>query len=132
MYKQILVLLISTILLSCSNQNTEEIQALHKKVMNTHDEVMPKMDDIHDLKKQLSESLKNVKDSTQIFNAITQLDNADEAMMVWMDEFNQGYTDMKHDEQKSYLATEYEIIKKVKLMMLESLDNGKQILENGK
>lgn len=117
---------------ACGNGAKQEIQTLHDKVMEVHDGVMVKMDDIHNLKKELSKSLTAAKDSSEIMDAIKKLDDADEAMMVWMEEFNAEYTSMKAEEQKLYLNGEMDKINKVKEVMLSSIDNGNQLLSKSK
>lgn len=127
-------LLVFAILLlnSCDNGTKKEIQTMHEKVMEVHDGVMTRMDDIHNLKKELSKSLADTKDSTEIMDAIKKLDDADEAMMVWMEEFNAEYTTMKAEEQKQYLNGEMDKINKVSEVMLASIDYANQLLSKSK
>jgi hypothetical protein len=126
--KQHFLYLICILVFSC-NSSDAEIKLLFSKVMEVHDGVMPKTDKIHTLKKELSATLSPKNDSTAILNAMKDLDDADEAMMVWMSEFNPNYTSMSINEQKEYLNMEHEKINKVKLLMLESIDKGSQLLD---
>ena len=114
---------------SCENKDKIAMQQLFDQVMKVHDEVMPKMDDIHDAKKALKEKL-STADSTLVFSSIKELDNADEAMMVWMQEFNSSYETMPVEEQKKYLNTEMEKINKVKEIMLAAIDNAQKIIDD--
>ncbi len=118
--------------ISCEDSSKKEIQVIFDKVMLVHDSTMVKMDDMHELKKQLTKSFSSGMDSTIIFDGIEKLDDADEAMMVWMAEFNAEYTKMKPDEQKTYLNTEMEKIEKVKTIMLASISNANQLLSKSK
>src|SRR5688572_19993617 len=68
-------------------------QALYEEVMNIHDEVMPKMDDIYKLeqalKKQLTETPEISPDKKKALEStIMKLDSAGEGMMAWMRNFN--------------------------------------------
>ena len=70
-----LLILFLVVLAACgkpSDQNSEEMgnedanqdpnQALYDQVMNLHDEVMPKMEDIYKIKSQLQEKIANSPD----------------------------------------------------------------------
>jgi hypothetical protein len=112
-----------------AKNNNEEMAKLFEEVMAVHDEVMPKMDAIHDTKKSLAKIL-STSDSTQIFSIMKKLDNADEAMMVWMEEFDSDYDKKTLEEQRIYLNTELEKIKKVKMSMLESIEEGNHLVQS--
>jgi predicted phosphoadenosine phosphosulfate sulfurtransferase len=118
--------------ISCEDSSKKEIQVIFDKVMLVHDSTMVKMDNIHELKKQLTKSFSPGMDSTIIFDGIEKLDDADEAMMVWMAEFNAEYTSMKPDDQKTYLNTEMEKIEKVKTILLASISNANQLVSKSK
>lgn len=117
-----------------SNQDEqgEEVVAseedeLYDKVMAIHDEVMPKMNDIHKLKKQLEEEIKNSPDlveerKQQIESRIKQLDEASESMMQWMRQFNPEDYKADKEEYLKYLNKELENVKKVKEDMLHALE----------
>ncbi len=117
---------------SCEDSAKKEIQLIHDNVMEVHDGVMTRMDEMHTLKKQLSASFSTTQDSSSVVDAIKKLEDADEAMMVWMEEFNASYTSLKSDEQKEYLNKELEKIKAVKSVMLNSIGSANQILIKGK
>jgi hypothetical protein len=100
---------------------------LYQKVMAIHDEVMPKMNDIHKLKKQLEEEIKNSPDlveerKQQIESRIKQLNEANENMMQWMRQFNPEDYKADKEEYLNYLNEELKSVKKVKEDMLKALE----------
>jgi hypothetical protein len=117
--------------ISCksADKGNDDMKKLYDEVMAIHDEVMPKMDDIHDTKKDLAKMLATA-DSTQVFDIMKKLDNADEAMMVWMQDFDPNYDQKSKEDQKEYLNNELEKVKKVKMIMLESIEDGKHLLQS--
>jgi len=105
---------------------------LHKEVMDVHNEVMPKMDEIFKMK----ESLKNKVASTPTMSAeskktmeatISQLDSAGEGMMIWMRKFNPPPDSTGREEAKTYLENEMIKIKKVRQDILAALEKGKSL-----
>jgi hypothetical protein len=115
------LLICLAILMSCKEEQVAS-KDLEMQVMDIHDEVMPKMSNIQSAKKELEMALKNGADSTKVFELLGELDAADEAMMVWMDEYTvpDGSTE---DEKVTYLNVELARIKEVKDKMLNSIKN---------
>lgn len=118
---------------SNSSEQAEETAAtsedeLYQKVMAVHDEVMPKMNDIYKLKKQLKEEIESSPDlveerKQEIENRIKQLDEASEGMMQWMRNFSpEDYKENKED-YLDYLNKEFEKVNKVKADMLNALED---------
>lgn len=104
-------------------------QSLYEKVMGVHDEVMPRMDEIHKLKRQLQETIKNSKDLAEekrkeLEQKITLLDSASKAMMNWMHEFRPE--EFKGDSLRLYLEKEMERVTKVKDLMLDAIKKAGQ------
>ncbi|MBP6396713.1 MAG: hypothetical protein KBF57_02385 [Saprospiraceae bacterium] len=124
-----LALALVMVLFSCENQEKQEVQTLFKSVMEVHDGVMPKMDNIHEARKTLKEKL-STADSTEVYALLEKLDLADEAMMVWMEDFNSSFETMPIQEQKKYLELEKEKITKVKDMMMGSLEETQKWVES--
>jgi len=117
------------VLFSCENQEKQEVQTLFKSVMEVHDGVMPKMDNIHEARKTLKEKL-TTADSTEVSALLEKLDSADEAMMVWMEDFNSSFETMPIQEQKKYLELEKEKITKVRDMMMGSLEESQKWMDS--
>lgn len=120
------------IVASCDNQ-----KKLYDEVMAVHDEAMPKMDNIMNLKEKLEareDSLKN--DTTPKFSAElekisalkTQLDSADDSMMMWMREFHQDYESMTKAEITEYLNKQKQRITQVGLFMNQAIADAEEYL----
>jgi hypothetical protein len=118
--KMMVIVLVST-MTNCG----EKEKSLYDQVMDIHDEVMPKMNDIYKMRKSLKDSLANTADMSdemkqQINQTILQLDSAGNSMMVWMREFNPP--DQKDEEAfKKYMETELVKVKKMRADVLKAL-----------
>ncbi|HYG01365.1 MAG TPA: hypothetical protein VD927_02920 [Chryseosolibacter sp.] len=104
-----------------------ENQILYNEVMKIHDEVMPKMNDIHKKKTELKNMLKDNADlpaaeKTSIEQRIARLDSANESMMIWMREFEPIPDSMGEEKAKAYLEGEMEKVKKVRERILKALE----------
>lgn len=118
-----------------SDQTQEEgpNQALYNQMMDIHDEVMPKMDDIMKLKRELQEQISNSPDmlaerKQELENTIYTLDSASNSMMNWMHrihEFNPLADSVNQEKAREYLESEMEEIRKVKELMTESIEKAK-------
>lgn len=118
-----------------SDQMQEEgpNQALYNQMMDVHDEVMPKMDEIMKLKRELQEQVASAPDMVieqrqELENVISNLDSANNAMMNWMhriSEFNPLADSVDQEKAREYLESEMEEIKKVKELMTESIEKAK-------
>ena len=131
--------IIFTIILftGCGQSNTaeqaEETTAstedeLYQKVMAIHDEVMPKMNDIYKLKKELEKEIAESPDLVEerkqaIENRINQLNEASESMMQWMRDFDPESFKQNEEEYLKYLNDELEKVNKVKDTMLKALED---------
>lgn len=100
-------------------------QALYDEVMNIHDEVMPKMNDLYKAKTSLQTRLEmpglgeNEKQDLQ--NKIARIDSASESMMVWMRQFNPIPDSVGEDKARAYLENELVKVKDVKDNILRAL-----------
>lgn len=102
-------------------------EALYNQVMDVHDEVMPRMEDIYKLKKGLQEQIANTPDMVverkrQLEAIISNLDSANNAMMDWMHKFEPLPDSVDQEKAREYLESEIERIKKVKDLMNESIE----------
>jgi hypothetical protein len=123
-------LLACTVFTSC--QEKKGNQELYDEVMDIHDEVMPKMDDLHRYKKTFQSELTNNATitearKTQLETIIVKLDSAGEGMMVWMREFDPIPDSEGEDKAKQYLENEKKKVTKVKEDMLKALDEAKKL-----
>jgi hypothetical protein len=106
--------------------------ALYDQVMDIHDEIMPRVEDIYQLKKQLQDKIASTTDlasdkKQELEQIIAQLDSADSSMMDWMHTFNPMPDSADQEKARAYLESEIEKIKKVKELMNESIEKAKEI-----
>lgn len=105
-------------------------QALYNEVMDIHDEVMPKMDDLYKLKRDLQSKLDSASDiaaekKAELQKRIAHLDSVSNLMMDWMHQFDPLPDSADQEEAREYLESEMEKIKKVKDAMLETIEKEK-------
>jgi len=108
-------------------------QALYDQVMDIHNEVMPKSDEIYQLKKELKEkagvpSIAADK-KRQLDQIIAELDSADHSMMDWMHKFKPLPDSVDQELAREYLENEMERIKTVRELINGSLQKAKEELE---
>ena len=134
--------------LSACSQNTDEkkeatgtLDAVEKKrseVMAVHDEIMPGMGTLMNLKKQLKEKAAAM-DSAQSIDqeqlvsiqvSIEQLEEADEAMMQWMRTYKDPADSVNENEAIAYLELKEQEIHEVKEKMQESEAAAKALLND--
>lgn len=118
-------------LFSCNNIEDPEIKQLNDKVMEIHDEVMPKMSMLHRLGKKIKKlSPEELSAKSEIGDAEVikkQLEDASEGMMAWMAEYK--IPEGSKEVQKSYLDVEMLKINKVKSDMLVAISNAENYLK---
>ncbi|MEM7108033.1 MAG: hypothetical protein AAF519_07390 [Bacteroidota bacterium] len=125
-----------------SNEKTEvserELKALYDEVIDIHDEVMPKMDDIMKAKGTLQEKLDTLveidpenKAIPELKEVITDLAEADEAMMDWMRNFKPKDEGENHQLVLKYYEDEKVKISEVKDQMLSAIDNANRMIKSG-
>jgi hypothetical protein len=103
-----------------------EQNQLYKEVMAIHDQVMPEITSIHNLKKDLK-AIEKPETKDIILHQIKELNDADEAMMTWMAAFK--VPDDKTQEE-AYLLLEKEKIKQVSDLMYASMDRAKKMIDS--
>ena len=107
-------------------------RALYDQVQDIHDEVMPKMEDLYNLKKELQEEIARTpgmvtKRKKELEDMISNLDSASKAMMDWMHHFNPLPDSVDQEKAREYLETEMEGIKKVRDLTNEALGKAKSM-----
>jgi hypothetical protein len=107
-------------------------QALYDQVMDIHDEVMPRAEDIYQLKKELQEKIASTPDliaekKKELEMTIDQLDSADQSMMDWMHHFHPLPDSADQEKARAYLESEMEKIKKVRELTNESIEKAKGV-----
>jgi hypothetical protein len=123
----------------CKASSAEETaeNTLRDSLMLVHDEVMPRMSEIHRLKKTLlniSEESKdlNPENLTEIEKVVKFLDAADEGMMSWMGQFKQPESmreKSSHQEIMAYLAIEQQRVEKVKTDIIGSIEAASSLIK---
>ena len=107
-------------------------QALYDQVMDIHDEVMPKSDEIYTLKKEIQDKIgaPNLASDKkkQLEQLIAELDSADHSMMDWMHKFKPLPDSANQELAREYLENEMERIKKVREQINGSLQKAKDEL----
>lgn len=102
-------------------------QELYNEVMNIHDEVMPKMNDLHKAKTTLRTRLQlpgvPVQERRELEIKIARLDSASEGMMVWMRQFNPPPDSLGEEKARAYLKKELVKVKKVRDDILSALES---------
>ncbi|MCH6198756.1 hypothetical protein MMU07_04125 [Aquiflexum sp. LQ15W] len=96
---------------ACAPDKNESNDNLKEEVIAIHDEVMPKMDELKKLQKEIIQksqdlAIDSIANSQQIetLNAIaTDLNAAFEGMFVWMRQFKSTYEEMTPEEVEIYL-----------------------------
>ena len=126
-YFVIIYMITAGLLISCGPPKEAAYQKLYDEVMVIHDEVMPKMSDIHRAKKKLRK-LKSAENEELITLQIIALDEADEAMMSWMHDFDKP--DLGSLEQDlEYLSKEKEKISAVSDLMLNTITEAQMTIK---
>jgi len=85
--KSLSFLLFILIVCSCNQAEEKLSQELNDQVMQLHDQLMGKTEDVLKLKSRL-DSLSHGKDSVNVHKIIASLNKADESMMDWMHHFS--------------------------------------------
>jgi hypothetical protein len=117
-----------------SNDNNPN-QALQDQVMDVHDELMPQMEDIFNLKKEIQSKIDQTPDMAAakkklLEEAVAELDSANQSMMDWMHKFRPLPDSANREKAREYLETEMEKVKKLKVLFDESISNAKEIVKN--
>ncbi|MBT3962622.1 MAG: hypothetical protein HN728_10500 [Flavobacteriales bacterium] len=124
---------------SCTDPNQEKIDALKAEAIAVHDEVMPRMGAIADLRSTLKKQWKDVSADTSstgdtiaqfIAGRISMLDSADEAMMSWMADYDPTYeNEHQSDSAVIYYSGQGEEIKEVKLLMEKAIEDAEELAD---
>ena len=101
--------------------------SLFSVVMGIHDEIMPKIQDIFNIKTALEDKLSNSEvNNDSLALIIDELKQAEAGMMNWMRSFKPDKT-VGHDSLMQYYRSEKEKIEKVKEEMESSLEKAKSM-----
>jgi hypothetical protein len=138
----LLLLLLTVCCFACQQKKTAETDdteetpktaELRKKVIDVHDEAMPLMSTIFELKSKLKEGLDTARaldgdKKKQVEEVILKLDSANQGMRIWMREFSKiKTTGITEEEATTILNLQMEKIVKVKKDMVESIKIAEEI-----
>lgn len=126
------------ILSACAPDKKESNETLKQEVIAIHDEVMPKMDELKKLKKQilqksngLASDSKGVPGEIEKLNTIaSDLESAFEGMFVWMRQFKSTHEEMTEEEIETYLLDQKIKVQKVNEDVKASISVAKKELGN--
>ena len=98
--------------------------------MAVHDEAMPWLDEIHNLKEELRNITVGVSDTPKDThtNAAKILEASDEAMMGWMRAYSEPQDTVQFQVAIEYLNQEKNKISTVRTQMKSALENAKNLL----
>lgn len=156
MKKYLIIALTISFLYSCNKANETKEGHHHdaktplneqtEAMLSIHDSIMPHMDKLMDLKKQLKNDVK-ITDSLlalkstetlkirkeEALKLTSQLDNTDKAMMNWMHEFKFDTLEkLDKTQAASYVADQKKKIESVREQMNKSLSEASQFIEKSK
>ena len=108
-----------------------ENEKLYNEVMKVHDEVMPKMNDIHKLKMSIREKIEKNPNLPKVerikLDAMyAKLDSANDGMMVWMREFRPLPDSVGEEKAREYLKNEMDRVNKVRDNMLKAIESAEK------
>ena len=117
--KKIIVAAMACGMWACGTSEKEEVDALEEKVLQIHDEVMPRMGEIMNLKTQLQDQMAKMDSNSIAYRQVDSVKNmlteTDNAMMDWMDEYNADTLKaLKPEDAKKYLDAELKKITEIK------------------
>jgi len=133
------------IAMSCTGKSSETQkmqQDLKKEVISIHDEVMPKMREIGELKEQLdaiedkfveSNNEEVTQKVSELRKIVGQLEEAEHAMRDWMQDFKISFPEeTPSSEVVEYYEAEKAKIESVKVSMNTSIDTAESFIESNK
>lgn len=122
------------LIVSCSNSKEAELNKLKDEVMVVHDEVMPLMDPLYqirrDLQKEINKDTAKVSSRTrETILAIQEIQKAEDAMMGWMRNFDLTYRGKTDSLTILYFSEKKSAIEVVAREMRAAQARGEALLE---
>ncbi len=128
LHKIITVCLLSAGLSAYSQEEEKLSEELQKKVLDLHDELMPKTEELVSLQGQL-DSLSHGKDSVHVNKLKKALAKSDQSMMDWMHHFSiDSLSNMDVKSKVDYLSKQYNELQALQKLTDSSLHAAKTYL----
>ncbi len=106
-------------------------KVLLDQIMDIHDEVMPKMQDLYNLKQSLQEKAGvagiSAEEKKSLESMMATLDSANSAMMDWMHNFQPLPDSADQEKAREYLESEMERVMKVRELTNETIEKAKSL-----
>jgi len=121
MRKVIVILFAGVVLFGCNDDKKQET-ALLNDVIKTHEKLMADDDAIMKNKMELKNLVKSdatIKDSVAVYSK--SLDEADNAMMSWMNKFSPDFSGKTHEQIMTYLNSQKTQILKLDTQINEAI-----------
>jgi hypothetical protein len=123
---------------ACAADKKESNAKLKEEVIAIHDEVMPRMDELKKLEKEviqksnelMTDSITNQIEIVKLQAVAADLDSAFEGMFVWMRQFKSSYDDMTPEEVEIYLLEQKEEVQEVNDKIKLSIASANKVLGN--
>lgn len=145
LFRTFIIAVLAVSLWSCGNKESEDkvefYQLLHE-VFDVHDEMMPQMGKLSELRQELEERAEVEEEPMQakIYkDAVTDLEGAHKGMMDWMKNFGEVFPykedrleGMNEDEIKESIELMKEqqvLVEAMKQEMVSSMENARKLLE---
>jgi len=128
LYKFLICRLLITGLWSCSQAEEKLSEELQTKVLELHDNLMPKTEELISMQSQL-DSLSKGKDTVHVNKLKRALAKSDQAMMDWMHQFSvDSLSNMDVKSKIEYLGKQYKDLQDLQKLTDSSLHAAKAYL----
>ncbi|MFM7020270.1 MAG: hypothetical protein ACKOXC_05680 [Aquirufa sp.] len=128
LYKFLICSLLITGLWSCSQAEEKLSEELQTKVLELHDNLMPKTEELISMQSQL-DSLSKGKDTVHVNKLKRALAKSDQAMMDWMHQFSvDSLSNMDVKSKIEYLGKQYKDLQDLQKLTDSSLHAAKAYL----
>jgi hypothetical protein len=128
LYKILICSLLITGLWSCSQAEEKLSEELQTKVLELHDNLMPKTEELISMQSQL-DSLSKGKDTVHVNKLKRALAKSDQAMMDWMHQFSvDSLSKMDVKSKIEYLGKQYKDLQDLQKLTDSSLHAAKAYL----
>ena len=129
MKKTIITISILASLIACQKNAEDKQELMIKGVIDIHDEVMIKGDELMNLESKLDSAMKVSPDSLKVQKLYANLEKASNEMSIWMENYKPESTQGKSEvEINNYFADQKTKITEVKVLTDKSIEEAKGFL----